>query len=126
MISGTPYRGLDEIGLKAYIEHPPYTLVAYANTRNSLGLGTVVTDLIIPNVINGYSPILLTLPWTCVNGEVLYPVKPRWTATGPWSHTVTGVAMIYNAIVQHFSDLSTADFVAVNGGYLEVDLQTIV
>lgn len=125
-LAGTPNAGLDEIGRSAYVFHGPYSLVCYCNTRNSLDADTLTAELIQPNVFNGYAPILLNQLWQSVNGDVTYPVKPRWTASGSWNLPVRGVAMVFNAIVLHFQDLSTPDFVPVNGAWLEVDLLNVL
>jgi hypothetical protein len=129
--AGTPNLGLDEVGRSAYTNHADYTLVAYTNARNSLGALTDATDLVQPDVLNGYSPILLDGVWSSTNGDVTYVHPganpyPRWTATGSWNLPVTGVAIVSGATVLHFMDLSTANFVPVNGSWLQVDLATIV
>lgn len=132
MIVGVPNGGLDEVGRSAFVNHPPYTLVCYTNARNSLGVGTLVTNLVQPNVLNGYAPILLDGVWASLNGDETYThrpgvPKPKWIATGAWSAAVTGVAMVYNAIVVAFSDIpGGVDFVAANGGFLEADLITVI
>jgi hypothetical protein len=140
VIVGTPNGGLDEIGESAYKNHAQYSLVAYTNARDSLGLSTLVINLVQPTVANGYAPILLNGSWTSISGDVTYLHsivnpntgfrRPYWQATGAWSAAVRGVALIFGARVIHFADIYVTgvptDFVPVNGSWLEVDLLTVV
>jgi hypothetical protein len=133
--SGTPNGGLDEIGRSAYVNHADLTLVAYTNARDSLGPASAASNLVQPAVQNAYAPIVLDGTWTSVNGDLTYQHStvnirgtqhPGWTATGAWSAPVTGVALVYGSILMHFYDLTSADFVPVNGSFLDVDLATII
>ena len=130
---GTPNGGLDDIASLAYAG-VSMQLVAYTNTPNSLGSGTVAADLTQPAVANGYAPITLDGTWSSTNGVITYehseidPVLgalPKWIATGTWSATVVGVAIIRGAAVRHFKDLTSA-FTAAAAKKLVVDLATVV
>lgn len=125
---GTPYGGLDDIAALAYVSGA-LTLVAYLNTANSLGATTIAADLTQPATANGYAPITLDGTFTSTNGVLTYihstPTNPTWTATGSWSGTVTGVAIIRGTTVRHFKDLGTA-FVAAGGRKLAVDLASVL
>jgi hypothetical protein len=126
--SGTPYGGLDDIATLAYVSGS-LTLVCYTNTADSLGATTVAADLTQPTTANGYAPITLNGTFTSTNGVLTYvhstPTNPTWTATGAWSATVTGVAIIRGATVRHFKDLTSA-FVASTGRKLAVDLASVL
>lgn len=125
---GSPNGGLDDIAALAYVSGA-LTLVAYVNTASSLGATTVASDLTQPSSANGYAPITLDGTWISVNGILTYshgsPVNPTWTATGGWSATVTGVAIIRGSVCRHFKDLTVA-FVAAAGKKLAVDLSTVI
>lgn len=127
-IKSTPNGGLDDIAELAYVNGPQLTLVAYLNAADSLGPTTLVADLVQPSG-GGYAPILLNGVWSTVNGIVTYvhssTPRPRWTATGTWSGTVNGVALIRGARVRHFKDNLTP-FVAAAAKVLEIDLSTLV
>lgn len=125
---GSPYGGLDDIASLAYVSGA-LTLVCYTNTANSLSESTVAANLTQPSTANGYAPIVLDGTWSSVNGILTYQhssgTHPTWTATGSWSATVTGVAIIRGLTVRHFRDLSAA-FVASAGRKLAVDLDTVI
>jgi hypothetical protein len=125
---GTPDSGLDDIAALAYVSGD-LTLIAYTNTADSLGAATVAADLTQPTEANGYAPIVLNGTWSTNAGVTTYvhstPTHPRWTATGAWSATVTGVAIIRGAACRHFKDLSSA-FTAAAGRKLEVDLNSVI
>ena len=125
---GTPFGGRDEIAERAYVNGADFSLVCYTNTPNSLTDSAVVATLVQPVVANGYAPIVLNGTWSVVNGILTYvhstPTFPTWTATGTWSATVNGVAMIYGSRVIHFKDLVTP-FVAANGRKLQIDMNTV-
>ena len=126
--SGTPFQGLDYAAARVYGSH--LTLVCYTNAADSLADATVYGDLTQPATANGYAPITLDGDWSFVNGTVSYlkaGANPRWTATGSWSVTVTGVAMV-DAVagkILHFRD-NAIPFVAANLKKLEVDITTLV
>lgn len=122
MGQGTTWRGLDDIALEAFVSGE-LTLVAYTNTAGSLGLYTVAADLTQPAVSNGYAPIVLNGTWLSVNGIVNYdhPGKPGWLASGAWSATVTGVALVKGVIVRAYFDLAIP-FIAGLNSKLEADL----
>ena len=126
--SGTPAGGLDDIASLAYVSGA-LTLVAYTNTPNSLGPTTVAADLTQPTIGNNYAPIILDGTWSSTGGVITYihstPTNPGWIATGAWSATVTGVALIRGAVCRHFKDLASA-FTAAAGKKLEIDLATVV
>jgi hypothetical protein len=127
---GTPNEGLSYIAGKVYITGV-LTLVLYTNAADSLTPSTVYADLTQPTSINGYAPILLNGTWTISNGIVTYvhstPTHPTWSATGAWSATVRGVAIVdvSSTKILHFKDLTSA-FTASLGKKLEVDLSTVV
>jgi len=127
-VSGTPKGGLDDIAELAYVNGPDLTLVCYTNTANSLGPDTAVADLVQPTQTNGYAPILLDGTWSTLDGVATYVhsvgTHPRWTATGTWSATVTGVAMIRGTRVRHFKD-NAVPFVAAAAKVLEVNVSTL-
>lgn len=127
---GTPNEGLDLLADRVYISGADFHLVAYTNTADSLNDSSVYADLTQPTSSNGYAPILLDGTWSSTNGVITYahstPTHPEWTATGSWSGTVNGVAIIYNAATLiHFKDLSVA-FTAASGRILTVDLDTVL
>jgi hypothetical protein len=132
---GTPHDGLDDIASLAYTSGL-LTLVAYTNSPDSLGSATVVSDLTQPTSANGYAPILLDGTWSSNNGVLTYVHSdgannfndhPGWQASGTWSGTVNGVAIIRTSglIVRHFKDLA-APFTAANLKKLVSDLSTVV
>jgi hypothetical protein len=125
---GTPYGGLNDVAALAYVSGA-LTLVCYTNTADSLVTATVAADLTQPSTANGYAPITLDGTWSTSNGVLTYvhstPTNPTWTATGAWSATVTGVAIIRGATVRHFKDLGSA-FVASTGRKLAVDLASVL
>ena len=128
--SGTPKEGLDLIGDRAYVAGADLTLVAYTNTANSLDADSVYATLTQPTSSNGYAPILLDGTWTSTDGIMTYvhstPTHPTWTATGAWSATVTGIAIVSGtSTLVHFKDLSVA-FTAANGRKLAADLDTVL
>lgn len=122
---GTPSAGLDLIATRVFVDGADYSLVAYTNTADSLGTATVAADLTQPTG-GGYAPITLNGTWSSSGGVVTYshPGNPYWIASGTWSADVTGVAIIYGSVVQHFKDLDTP-FVAAANKKLEVDLSTV-
>lgn len=133
---GTPNEGLDLIGDRVYVSGSDLTLVAYTNTADSLGAGSVYANLTQPSVSNGYAPILLDGTWVTANGILGYthsstlvaanPLLTGWAATGVWSATVIGVAILDGtSTLLHFKDLSSS-FTATDGKKLGVDLQTVV
>jgi len=130
---GTPDGGLDDIGALAYTSGL-LTLVGYTNTAGSLSNVTVVADLTQPTTSNGYAPILLDGVWSETNGVLTYvhsagannfSGNPGWQATGVWSATVNGIALIHGTKVRHFMDLSIP-FVAANLKKLVADLSTVI
>ena len=128
--SGTPKEGLDLIGERTYVNGADLTLIAYTNTADSLNADSVYADLTQPTSANGYAPILLNGTWTATDGIMTYvhstPTHPTWTATGTWSATVRGVAIVSGtSTLVHFKDLSVA-FTAANGRKLAVDLDTVI
>jgi hypothetical protein len=130
--SGTPLGGRDEIAERVYVNGADFTLVAYTNTPDSLGDNTVAADLVQPTVMNGYAPITLNGVWATSSGIVTYdhgtPDDPGWTASGPWSAPVTGVALISGSRVVHFKDYndSGGSWTAVDGRKLAVDINNMV
>lgn len=126
-IKGTPKGGLQDIAELAYTSGL-LTLVCYTNTADSLGPDTVAADLVQPTG-GGYAPIVLDGTWSAPDGVTTYVhsvgTHPRWTATGTWSATVTGVAMIRGARVRHFKD-NTVPFTAVAAKVFEVNISTLV
>ena len=125
---GTPLQGLDYAAARVYGSH--LSLVCYATAANSLGSATVYANLIQPSVSNGYAPVLLDGTWTFSGGTVSYlkaAANPGWNASGAWSLTVTGIAMVDVAAgrILHFRDCSTP-FTATAGRRLEVDITTLV
>jgi hypothetical protein len=125
---GTPDSGLDDISALAYVSGA-LTLVAYLNTPDSLGPTTVAADLTQPTQTNGYAPIVLDGAWSSAAGITTYlhstPPHPGWIATGPWSGTVTGVAMIRGTACRHFKDLASA-FTAAAGKKLQIDVNSVI
>lgn len=125
--SGTPNEGLDYAAGRVYGSH--LTLVAYTNAADSLGPATVYANLSQPSG-GGYAPIVLDGTWSYLNGTVSYlkaGLPPRWTATGVWSSTVVGTAMV-DALagkVLHFKD-NAVPFTAANGRVLEIDITNLV
>jgi len=129
MIQGTPNGGLDEIAARTYVNGTDFTLIAYTNAADSLGPLTILADLAQPAVANGYAPIVLDGAWTTLNGIVTYVHSgggnPTWSASGAWSATVTGVAIIFGTSVVHFKD-NAVPFVAAAGKKLAIDMATVV
>ena len=128
--SGTPKEGLDLIGDRVYISGADLTLIAYTNAGNSLDADSVYADLTQPSVSNGYAPITLDGTWTATDGIMTYvhstPTHPTWTATGTWSGTVNGAAIVSGtSVLVHFKDLAVP-FTAANGRKLAVDLDTVL
>jgi hypothetical protein len=127
---GSPNEGLSYIAGKVDISGV-LTFILYTNAANSLTSSTVYADLTQPTAANGYAPILLDGTWTISNGISTYvhstPTHPTWTATGAWSATVNGVAMVNVSATKilHYKDL-TSPFVAALGKKLEIDLSTVV
>jgi hypothetical protein len=128
VIKGTPKGGRDDIAELAYTSGI-LTLVAYTNPADSLGVDTVAADLVQPTSANGYAPIVMNGVWSTLDGVVTYVhssgTHPRWTATGPWSATVTGTAIIRGTRVRHFKD-NAVPFVAVAAKVWEVNVSTLV
>ena len=131
-IKGTPNAGLDDIASLAYIGIV-LTLVAYTNAANSLGAASVAADLAQPATANGYTPISLTGTWASASGVLTYTHvagpnnfngDPGWQASGAWSGTVNGIALLHGAVLRHFSDLATP-FVAASLKKLVIDLATV-
>ena len=125
---GTPYEGLDYAAARVYGSH--LSLVCYTNAPDSLGDGTTYGDLVQPSSSNGYAPIALDGTWTFTDGTVAYlkaGANPRWTATGSWSATVNGVAMVDVTAgkILHYRDCSVP-FVAANLKKFEVDITNLV
>lgn len=127
---GTPNEGLSYIAGKVDITGV-LSLIVYTNTADSLTSSSVYADLTQPTSTGGYAPILLDGTWSISNGIATYvhstPTHPTWTATGVWSATGRGVAMVNVSATKilHFKDL-TNPFVAALGKKLEVDLSTVV
>ena len=125
---GTPNEGLEYASALVYGSQ--LSLVCYTNAADSLGPTSVYADLVQPATANGYAPIALDGDWTFTDGTVSYlkdAANPRWTATGSWSVTVTGVAMvdIADGTLLHFRD-NAIPFIAANLKKLEVDIVTLV
>jgi hypothetical protein len=125
---GTPSEGLEYASALVYGSQ--LSLVCYTNAADSLGASSVYADLTQPATANGYAPITLDGDWTFTDGTVSYlkdAANPRWTATGSWSVTVTGVAMvdIADGTLLHFRD-NAIPFIAANLKKLEVDIVTLV
>jgi hypothetical protein len=124
---GTPDEGLEYTSARVYGSH--LSLVCYTNAADSLGGATVYADLVQPTG-GGYAPITLDGTWSFTDGTVSYlklGEHPRWTATGVWSATVTGVAMvdISGTKILHFRD-NAVPFTAANLKKLVVDITTLV
>ncbi len=124
---GTPNEGLDYAAGRVYGSH--LSLVAYTNTAGSLGASSTYATLTQPTG-GGYAPITLDGTWTISAGTVSYlksGAHPGWTATGAWSGTVRGVAMVDIAAgkLLHFRDNGTA-FVAAAAKRLEIDVTNLV
>lgn len=126
--SATPMEGLDDIAEVAYVSGA-LTLVAYTNAGNSLSSTSVAADITQPTEANGYAAITLNGVWDSTGGVLLYvhstPTNPKWTATGTWSGTVNGVAILHGSILRHFKDLGSP-FVAAAGRKLEIDLSSVL
>ena len=125
---GTPDQGLDYAAGRVYGSH--LSLVAYTNAPNSLGSASTYASLTQPSSTNGYAPIVLDGTWTFAAGTVSYlksGLNPSWTATGAWSATVNGVAMVDVASgkLLHFRDCAVP-FVAANLRRLEIDITNVV
>jgi len=127
--NGTPKEGAEELATRIYVSGADLTLVAYSNTADSLDTDSVYADLSLITSANGYAPILLDGTWDATNGIVTYshstPTNPTWTATGAWSATATGVAIVFGTTLVHFHDLDTS-FTASNQRKLAVDLATVI
>lgn len=127
--SGTANEGLDEIADRTYISGADLTLVAYTNTPNSLEDTSVLGDISQPSQTNGYAPIVLDGTWSSADGVVTYvhstPTHPTFLASGAWSGTVTGVAIVSGTSLWHFKDLDVP-FAAADGRKLQIDLDTVV
>jgi hypothetical protein len=132
MSSGTTNGGLTELGAAGYTNHAAYTLVAYTNAVGTLSASSVAADLSVIVTSNGYAPITLTAAnWTSAAGVVTYLPSPVWTATGSWSGTVNGVAIIYGAILMHWWDFdgvapNIGPWVASNARKLQPNLTTVL
>lgn len=138
---GTPAAGLTEIARRVF-SGPAYSLVAYTNAQDSLGVNTVASDLVQPTQTNGYAPISIDPNgWSFSGGIATYTHpnlpsndgfgNPCWVATGAWSGVVQGVALIYGAVVQHYFDLvdgngAATSFTASAGAKLSIDMQSLV
>jgi hypothetical protein len=125
---GTPFQGLDYAAGRVYGSH--LSLVAYTNAPNSLGDASTYATLVQPASTNGYAPITLDGTWTILNGTITYlktGANPGWTATGVWSSTVNGVAMVDIAAgkLLHFRD-NVTPFTAANLKRFEVDVTNLV
>lgn len=129
--SGFTFGGLTLIG--SWFTTNATQLVCYTNAQNSLGDTTVASDLLQPSQTNGYAPITLAAAnWINTNGILTYSTgtgtfsnNPTWQATGAWSNTVNGVAIIYSTSCVAFKDLSTP-WTAANGLKLSIDLLTVL
>ncbi len=141
MIKGTPLSGLSLIATRVYVTGSPLTLVAYTNTRDSLTANSLAADLAQPTLTGGYAPILLNGAWTVLDGVATYqhPVgtntdaigNPQFVCTGPWSASVTGIAMIFGTALVHFKDSTDLtgtplDFVAAVGKRYSVSVPNLV
>lgn len=137
---GTPLSGLALIAQRVF-SGPAYSLIAYTNTQDSLGPATALSDLMQPTQTNGYAPIVLDGVWDFTGGVATYTHSagasndglgnPSWTASAGWSANVTGVAMIYGSVVQHFMDLRDGSgnpnvFTAAAGKKLAVVISNLV
>lgn len=141
---GTPAEGLQEIGDR-YVGPAAVdlVLVAYHNAGDSLDDATVLADLTLPTVENGYAPIVLDGTWDTTNGILTYthsstlvdanPSLTGWAASGTWTAgAVNGVAILAQSgsplaptEVVHFHDLD-APFTAAAGKKLGIDLVTVL
>lgn len=113
----TPSEGLELIAKRVFIDGGHYTLIAYCNAQGTLGLDTVLADLVQPDQTNGYAPILLDGTWVGPKGVATYTHSagatndgagnPCFYLTGHLSAPATGVALISvpDGKIQHFSDL---------------------
>lgn len=137
---GTPTEGLAEIARRVF-GGPAYSLIAYTNAQGSLGASTVFANLVQPSQANGYAPIILNGSWDYTAGVATYihPAgstndgfgNPCWYPTGSWSGVITGVALVYNGVVQEFSDLvdgtgALTTFTAAAGNKLAVSVPSVV
>lgn len=114
-IVNTPLEGLQLIAKRVFVDGPDYSIVAYTNAQGSLGLSSVYADLVQPASANGYAPIVLDGTWSPNEGVSTYVHSagasndgfgnPCWYPTAGWGADVTGVAMVYLGIIQHFLDL---------------------
>eukprot|EP00919_Chromeraceae_sp_WS-2016_P077287 GHVR01182982.1.p2 GENE.GHVR01182982.1~~GHVR01182982.1.p2 ORF type:complete len:134 (+),score=9.07 GHVR01182982.1:1109-1510(+) len=130
--SGTANEGIDAvIAERVYISGGDLILIVYTNAADSLESDSVRADLVSVSQANGYAPITLDGTWSSTDGIVTYthstPTNPTWTATGTWSATVTGVAIIDNptSSLLHWKDLDTP-FVAAANRKLAIDIATII
>jgi hypothetical protein len=137
---GTPAEGLAEIARRVF-SGPAYSLIAYTNAQGSLGPTTVYANLTQPSQVNGYAPIVLNGTWSFTAGVAAYthPAGASndgfgnacWYASGAWSGAVTGAALVYAGIIQHFMDLvdgngALTTFTAAAGGKLAVSVPSLV
>ena len=131
---GTPNEGLDERNERVYAG-TDFILVAYTNLADSFDANSVLADLNQPTSTNGYAPITLDGTWSSSNGVATYlhstplipenPALTGWSATGTWSATVNGVAIVTATRLVHFKDLGSP-FTAADGRKLGVDLDTVL
>ena len=126
--------GLNEFATAAFPNHAAYTLVAYTNAVGSLTATSVAADVSVVTTSNGYAPITLTpANWSVSStGVATYPTAGTiWTATGSWSGTVNGVAIIYSTKLIAYQDFTgvapiPGPWVASNARKLQVDLNTLL
>lgn len=117
------------------------TLVAYCNEHDSLDDEIMLDDLQQPDETNGYAPIELDGTWDFTGGVASYEHpegdtndgfgNPCWYTTDALSSPITGVAIVFGNVVQHFMDLRDADdnpdtFAGGAGGKLSVDITDLV
>jgi hypothetical protein len=131
----TPNEGLDYLLSKVYVTGA-LTLIAYTNTADSLSENTVFADLTQPTASNGYTPLTLNGTWSFANGVATYQHPagantsvqgyPMWVATGSWSATSTGAAIVDLSVskILHARD-HTTPFVAVAAKRLEINISQL-